>query len=486
MGTIDDLYRNSDAVALAAHMRRGDVSPGEVVEAAIRRIEALNPDLNAVICALFDLGREAATRVDRDAPLAGVPFLLKELATGWAGVQATNSCRFLQGQVSQADSHLAGRIKGAGLMLVGKTNAPENGWSISTEPALYGATLNPWDKSVTAGGSSGGSCVAVATGMVPIAEASDGAGSIRVPASCCGVVGLKPSRGRVSLSPFADYWAGGAYFLCNTRSVRDTAAYLDAVAGALPGDPYPLEPPDAPFLELAKQAPGGLRVGYTVTAPDGGPVDGEIKALVEKVADVLAGLGHHVEEKDMALDADELWQIYTDMTCVETGAMFNFLETLVGRPVTPQDVEPVTWAIIERGRSTCATTHVGRVESVRQSARAIVQDLLAYDLYLTPTLTQPPRPVGYYNMAMDDLDAYNALWSDSVFGYPFNISGQPAISLPLGMTNSGLPVGVQIVARQGDEATLLAIATVLEQIMPWRDRRPPEPAGVFTRVSLRK
>ena len=472
MGGIDDIYHQSDAVALAAHIRKGDVSPGEVIEAAIARIEALNPVLNAVICKLFDLGRAGAEQLDRTAPLAGVPFLLKELATSWTGVQATNSCRFLQHQVAESDSHLAGRIKAAGLLLLGKSNAPENGWSITTEPALYGPTVNPWDRTVTAGGSSGGACVAVATGMVPIAEASDGAGSIRVPASCCGVVGLKPSRGRVSLAPFADYWNGGAYFLCNTRTVRDTAAYLDAVAGSLPGDPYPVAAPPAPFAELAQQAPGGLRVGYTTTAPDGGPIDAEIKALVENVARVLDGLGHHVEDKDMALNAGDLWRTYTDMTCVETAAMFDFMENMVRRPVTPDDVEPVTWAIIQRGRATKVTAHVGRVEAVRQTARDIVQDLLPYDVYLTPTLTQPPRPVGYYDMAMDDLDAYNALWSDSVFGFPFNVSGQPAMSLPLGLTGNGLPIGIQIVGRQGDEATLLALASVLEQEMPWKDRHP--------------
>ncbi|MFT4960383.1 MAG: amidase [Paracoccaceae bacterium] len=472
MGSIDELYQRSDALALAGHVRQGDVSPIELVEAAISRIEALNPSLNAVICKLYDLGREAAAGVDPKAPLAGVPFLLKELASSWTGIQATNSSRFLQDQVAQADSHLVGKIKESGLMLVGKSNAPENGWSITTEPALYGATVNPWNSKVTAGGSSGGSSVAVVTGMVPIAEASDGAGSIRVPASCCGVVGLKPTRGRVSLAPFADYWCGGAYFLCNTRTVRDTAAYLDAVAGALPGDPYPVTPPTIPFLEAAQHAPKPLRVGYTVTAPDGGPMDAEIKALVERVAGVLAGLGHHVEEKDMALYAGDLWRTYTDMTCVETAGLYDFMETVVGRPVTPDDVEPVTWQIIQRGRTTKATAHMGRVEAVRQTARSIVQDLLPYDIYLTPTLTQPPRPVGFYDMAMNELDAYNALWSDSVFGYPFNVSGQPAMSLPLGMTQSGLPIGVQIVGRQGDEATLLALATVLEQEMAWKDRHP--------------
>ena len=204
MSEIDELYRRSDAVALAAHVRSGDVAATEIAQAAISAIEAKNPALNAVICKLYDLGQTAAEHVDKSAPLAGVPFLLKELASNWCGVQATNASRFLADNVAQADSHLTTRIKAAGLVLLGKTNAPENGWSIATEPALYGPTLNPWNPAVTPGGSSGGSAVAVTTGMVPIAEASDGAGSIRIPASCCGVVGLKPSRGRVSLAPFAD------------------------------------------------------------------------------------------------------------------------------------------------------------------------------------------------------------------------------------------------------------------------------------------
>lgn len=470
---IDRLYRSSDGVAIAAAVRLGEVSAPEIAEAAIRAIEALNPALNAVIHTRYDIGRAMAAAVSPDAPLAGVPFLLKELATNWAGVQATSSSRFLRDQIAPADNEIARRIRAAGLVMLGKTNAPENGWSIGCEPALYGPTLNPWDPSVTCGGSSGGTAVAVATGMVPIAEASDGAGSIRVPASCCGVVGLKPSRGRVTLAPFADYWAGGAYFLCNSRSVRDTAAYLDAVAGALPGDAYHLPLPDRRFADLAREAPRSLRVGFTVTDPSGNPVDPAIRASVEAVARVLEGMGHRVEPHDMALDAGAFWRLYTDMTCVETAAAYDYFETLVGRPLAEGDVEPVTRAIIERGRATPATAHAGRIEAVRRAGRAVAQDLWAYDAYLTPVLTQPPRPVGFYDMSMRDLDAYNALWTDAVFMAPFNASGQPAIALPLGQTATGLPAGVQIVGRLGAEATLLALATALEEAMPWAARRPP-------------
>ncbi|MCR8722720.1 amidase [Frigidibacter sp. ROC022] len=473
MDDIDKLYRTSDAVGLADHVKAGDVTPAELVEAGVRAIEEMNPRLNAVIHKLYDMAREGAKEVQPgSSPLAGVPFLLKELASSWTGAPLTNSSRFLKDQVAEGDSEISRRLRKAGLLLMGKSNAPENGWAITTEPALYGATVNPWNPAVTAGGSSGGTATAVATGMIPVAEASDGAGSIRVPASCCGVVGLKPSRGRTTLAPFADYWAGCAYFLCNSRTVRDTAAYLDVTGGALPGDPYGIPMPSEPYLRLMQRAPKKLRVGLVTTPPDGGPIDPGIRALVEKVGQTLQAMGHEVEPHEMALDAGPAWKTYTDMTCVETAGMFDFMETVVGRPVTPEDVEPVTWAIIQRGRETKATAHAFRIEQVRQMARSIVQDLEPFDLVLTPTLTQPPRPVGFYDMGLTDLDAYNALWADSVFQFPFNMSGQPAISLPLGEV-AGLPAGVQLVGRYGDEAGLLAVSAVLETEMPWSGRRPP-------------
>ncbi|MCA3448425.1 MAG: amidase [Rhodobacter sp.] len=471
MGSIDDLYRSADAVALAGHVRAGEVSAAELTEAAIRAIEALNPRLNAVIHRLDDMARKQVA-AGVSGPLAGVPYLLKELASSWTGAPVTNSSRYLRDQIATSDSTVVGRIKAAGLVLVGKSNAPENGWSIATEPVLYGPTLNPWDASVTPGGSSGGTAAAVASGMVPIGESSDGAGSIRVPASCCGVVGLKPSRGRVTLAPLADYWMGGAYFLCNSRTVRDTATYLDAVAGGLPGDPYPCPLPDRPFADLAREVPKGLRVGFTVSDPTGNPVHPDVATAVRATARTLEGLGHHVSEYDMTTDLGLLWRSYTDMSVVEAAGFWDWMETVTGRPVTPEEVEPVTWAIIKRGRATMATAHAGRVEQLRQTGRAIVTELLPFDIYLTPTLTQPPRPAGFYDMSLTDLDAYNALWADAVFMAPFNVSGQPAMSLLLGMAGH-LPVGVQVVGCPGDEATVLQVASLLEQMMPWRDRNPP-------------
>ncbi|MFI0843814.1 amidase [Mesorhizobium sp. IMUNJ 23232] len=465
-------YAESDGLTLAELVHKKEVSPLELVEAAIVTIEKLNPTLNAVIHKHYDMARQAATDVAGDAPFAGVPYLLKELATSWKGSPNTNSSFYLKGIVSDFDAEVVTRIKKAGFLLVGKSNAPENGWSISTEPKLYGATVNPWRADLTAGGSSGGSCAAVASRMVPVAESSDAAGSIRVPASCCGVLGLKPSRGRVTMAPYADAWHGCAYFLANTRTVRDTAAYLDAVAGALPGDPYQPPAPEKSWLELSRRAPKKLRIAYSVTPPDGRGIDPEVRQVVLDTAKRLENLGHTVEEHNMALDADNAWKTYTNMSCVQTAAVFDWLSAVVGRPATKDDVEPITWAIIERGRATNGIRHISDVEAVRQMGRAIAMDLDAYDIFLTPTLTHLPRPVGFYDMSMTDLDAYNDLWSDGVFMFPFDMSGQPAMSIPVGMSKSGVPIGVQAVGRYGDEATILALATVLEQEMPWAGRRP--------------
>jgi len=477
MTTVTDdlvmLYTTSDALQLGEHVRNGEVSAAEVLEAAITVIDRVNPQLNAVIHKLYDMARAQLATVPENAPFAGVPFLLKELASMWKGAPLTNSCAWMKGVLSPIDSEASRRIKAAGFVLVGKSNAPENGWSISTEPKLYGVTHNPWRADVTAGGSSGGSAAAVAAHMVPLAEASDGAGSIRVPASNCGVVGLKPSRGRITIAPFGDYWYGGAHFFCVSRTVRDTAAYLDAMAGALPGDAYTPPTPAEPWLTLAGRVPKKLRVGFTVTPPDGSPIDSEAVAAVRKTAHVLERLGHDVSEKNMVLDAAVAWKTYTSMTPVDTAAGFENFATLVGHPVTKEEVEPATWAVIQRGRAQSAVEHVNLMNALRGLSREIAADLLAYDVYLTPTLTHKPRPLGHWDMGEPDLDVYNAKWTDAVFMFPFNIAPLPALSLPLHWSLDGLPIGVQLVGRAGDEATLLALATVLEREMPWHDRLPP-------------
>ena len=465
-------YANSDGLGLAALVRQGEVAPIEVVETAVVAIEKINPQLNAVISKLYDMGRAAAKDADLNAPFAGVPYLLKELRTRWKDAPVTGSSSYLRNVRADSDTEVVKRIKAAGFLLVGKSNAPENGWSLSTEPKLYGATFNPWRKGITAGGSSGGAASAVASGMVPIAEATDAAGSIRVPASCCGVVGLKPTRGRLTASPAGDVWHGCAYAFCNTRTVRDTAAYLDAVAGGLPGDPYTPPIPEGSWSELARREPKKLRIAFSVAPPDQGPVDPHVVTAVQRTVSALGKLGHDVEQHDLIFDAPRAWETYARMGSVQTALFFDSMQPIVGRPVTANDVEPVTWATISRGRSIPATRHLADVDSVRQFGRSIAADLASYDVFITPTLTQKPRPLGYYDMSETDLDRFNALWFDAAFMFPFNASGQPAISLPLHWSPEGDPIGVQLVGRFGDEATLLSLSSVLESEMPWRDRKP--------------
>ncbi len=290
--------------------------------------------------------------------------------------------------------------------------------------------------------------------MVPLAEASDGAGSIRVPASCCGVVGLKPSRGRVTLAPFADFWYGGAYFLCHSRTIRDTAAYLDMLAGGLPGEPYtPPVPSKRPGANLPNRPPGRLRIGFRSHRRMAARLQQDCADAVRRTARVLEQQGHAVEEHDLKLDWQTAWTTYTRMTTVQSAGLFDALAPLAGRAVTREDVEPVTWATIERGRAIGGMQHAADIEGVRIFGRQIATDLAPYDAYLTPTLTQKPRPLGYWDMSEPDLDRYNAKWTDPVFMAPFNMSGQPAISLPLHWSADGLPIGVQLsvatATRQG-------------------------------------
>ena len=468
-------YASYDAVNLAELVRKRQISPPELTEVAIAAIEAVNPRLNAVIHKTFDYARKAAASDLPDGPFRGVPYMLKELATMWAGMPTTNSCPYLKDFVAPVDLEIVSRIKRAGFVLVGKTNAPEFGWSITTEPKMYGATKNPWKDGITAGGSSGGSSVAVASRMVPLAEASDGAGSIRVPASNNGIVGLKPSRGTSTFAPiWADYWHGGAQFLCVSRTVRDTAAYLDAVYGTLPGDSY-AAPPRAPgyFLKQTRTKAGRLRIGFTTTAPDGNPVHPEAVTAVRKAARLLEDLGHDVEEHDLAFDATQTWITYTRMTAVVTAANFETLAGFIGHAVRRDEVSPVLWSMIDYGKSIGGPTHANDIEALKMASRQIASGIAAYDAYLTPTLTQPPRPMGYYDMNMTDHLAYNAKWTDAVFMFPFNVSGQPAISLPMHWSADGVPMGVQLVARNNDEATLIRVAAQLEEAAPWIDRKPP-------------
>jgi amidase len=370
------------------------------------------------------------------------------------------------------------RIKASGLNILGRTNIPENGWCIATEPRYHGATLNPWNPEVTPGGSSGGAAAAVASRMVPMAEGTDGGGSIRVPASCCGLVGLKPSRGRITYGPDAvDIWFGSVYCLTLTRTVRDTAAFLDATAGNLPGDPYTPPTPSQSWLAALGERPRPLKIGFTLTSPWGPPFAPEVAAAVESTATLLAQLGHRVEEHPFASDLETPWFAYNQMNAVQTVLDFDELAPVIGRPVGESDLNAFNWALLARGRSLSATEHAAAIHAIRKANQRIQAELHPFDLFLTPTLTQPPRPVGYWDMNEPDVDRYNAKWTDAAFMFAFNLSGLPALSLPAAWTGADVPIGVQFVGRYGDETTILQAAAQVEAARPWIQRRPGVCAG---------
>ncbi len=472
------LYANSDALALAEIVRRGEVSQVEIVDTAICVLEALNPKLNAVVICAFDLARETAMKGAPPGPFAGVPFLLKNIGSMWRGVPLDAGMAYLKDFVCPYDSEMVSRIKRAGFVLLGRTNTPEGGWSIGTEPRLYGPTLNPWNPDVTPGGSSGGAAAAVASRMVPLAEASDGGGSIRVPASCCGLVGLKPSRGRITYGPNdVDIWFGCVSTFCVTRSIRDSAAFLDAVAGGMPGDPYCPPRSAESWLSSIERPMKGLRVSFTQTAPWGAPLSPEVAAAVRDAATLCAAQGHRVEEYDIRTNLQAAWERYNEINAVETAAEFDRHAISVGRPVEEADLSPFNWSLLQRGRALTALQYTTSVAAVRKAAQTICMELDPFDVFLTPTLTQPPRPVGYWSMEDGDLVRYLDRWADAAFMFAFNIAGLPAMSVPAALASNGAPIGVQLVGRYGDEATVLRVGAELEETRKWGARRPPIHAG---------
>ena len=475
MATSDltELYARSDALELAMLVRQRQVTPVELLDTAIAIVEALNPRLNAMVIETFDLARKAALNPPVGT-FGGVPFFLKNIGSMWRGTSLTNGLSYMRDFVCDHDSDMVSRIKAAGFLLLGRTNAPEGGWSIGTEPRLYGPTLNPWNPEITPGGSSGGAGAAVAARMVPLAEASDGGGSIRVPASCCGLVGLKPSRGRITYGPeTVDLWHGSIATLCVTRTVRDTAAYLDSVAGSVPGDPYIAPMPTSPWLSQLAIPPKGLRIGYALKQPWGEPYAPEVMDSLQATLRLCANLGHHVEQHELSVSLEAAWLHYNVINAVETAADFDRLAGVSGRPVEQQELAPFNWSLLEYGRSLSAIDYAHGIAAVRKASQEIAKDLAAYDVFITPTLTQTPRPVGYWSMEDGDLKRYLHRWSDAGYLFGFNMSGLPAMSIPVAETQSGIPVGVQLVGRYGDEATLLRLAHTMEQELHWDKRRPP-------------
>ena len=491
MGNTAEDTRWLDATAHAELISAREATSTELVDAAIERIEQLDGSINAVIMRWFERARHQAAAFDelpitaeqRNAPFAGVPFLLKDLGNHVAGLPLTsgNRAAYDETPLSRHDSNLVVHFRDAGLITLGRSNSPEFGSLPVTEPLAYGPTRNPWDTDHTPGGSSGGAAAAVAAGMVPIAHASDGGGSIRIPASCSGLVGLKPSQGRVSMGPERDE-SGLSTQLCVSRSVRDTARMLDAVHGPGVGDSVIAPAPLRPYVEELGADPGRLRIGLLDRHPIGGDLHPDCVTAVRAAAQLLEGLGHDVSlGHPPVLEDGEFPRRFAAMWAALMAVGIDGLGQTIGRPLTADDVEPVNWAQGEYAAQLSAAQYATALAAVGQYRRQ-VQGWWAegWDLLLTPTLAAPPLPIGgLYGDQGDDVHPDNPM-APSIragrfvaFTPQFNASGQPAISLPLHWNDAGLPIGVQLVAAYGREDVLIRIASQLEAAAPWADRHPP-------------
>ena len=489
-------YATYDGLGLAELVRKKEVKPSELVEEAISRIEKLNPQLNAVIYKMYELARKTADGDIPDGPFKGVPFLLKDIRAACAGVPLTSGNRFLKDFIPGYDSEMVKRFKAAGVVIIGKTNTPEFGLMPVTEPRLFGPTNNPWNLARTPGGSSGGSAAAVAARMVPLAHGTDGGGSIRIPASCCGVFGLKPTRDRNPMGPdVGESWRG---FVCQhvlTRSVRDSAAMLDATAGPDVGAPYYAVPPVRPFLSEVDVDPKKMRIAFTFKPFFGSTVDKDCINALEATVKLCQDLGHEVVEAAPQVDGRAFVRAFIVILSVETRATIEENEVLLNRKASPEDFESGTWRLGLLGKQFLATDFSRSLNLLQRMTRQIALFFQEYDVLLTPTLAKPPlvtgslRPKESQRSRMRNLlekpntgeliDRLDGLEIPSEHTYEFipyttlfNVTGQPAMSVPLYWNDEGLPIGVQFVGRYDDEATLMRLAGQLEKAQPWSERVP--------------
>lgn len=463
-------YATHDAISLAALIRSGAVSAGEVLEEAIARVDAGdgNPRLNAIVWRCDDAARARARAPLPDSPLAGVPFLIKEL-TSMAGLPATQGSRLYAEDVATTDATIVGRYRAAGLVLFGKTNAPEFGLAATTEPQLFGPARNPWQPACTPGGSSGGAAAAVAAGWVPAAHASDGGGSIRIPASCCGLVGLKPTRARTPLGPdVGEGWGGMSTAHVVSRSVRDSAAFLDAAHGAAPGDPYRAPPFSGSWLREHATAPRRLRIALDVNALTGARVHADCIAAAEQAARLCAQLGHDVEIASPAFDREAFGRAASTVVAANIANMVFGRVEARGRPLADGEVEAYTRWFADIGAGVRADVYVRALRTLHQTGRALAAFHERFDVLLTPTLVGPPVRVGYLDTNALTPEEYGRRFRE-FWGFTNlqNATGAPAISLPLHRNTDGLPIGVQFAAAPGEELLLLQLAHTLEATAPW-------------------
>jgi amidase len=482
-------YLKHDALALAALVRNGEVSGTELLEIALEGVRSLNPRLNAVVHLMEDEARVAA-EIGGNAPFAGVPFLAKDLIGGYAGHPTTAGSRLLEGVLADHDTDLVLRVRAAGLVVFGKTNLPEFGLVPFTEPELFGPCRNPWDLDSTPGGSSGGSAAAVASGIVPMAGGGDGGGSIRIPASCCGLFGLKPTRSRTPTGPdLGLLWRGAVVEHVLTRSVRDSAAMLDATQGPDIGAPFEIQPPDGPYLDEVDRPPGRLRIAFTADPMLDAEIHPDCATAVEDAATLLEELGHDVVEAAPAVDGPAFARAFLTMAAAELGADFDQVRRLTGRAANRGNVEPATWAMALLSKATSARDYATALRTLEAVGRTVGAFFEPYDVLLTPTLASPPPPIGSLGPSKGETRLLRVLGAfgsgklvrvaglldeaarDAFAFIPytpvFNVTGQPAMSIPLHWNGAGLPVGVQLVGRFGREDVLFRLAGQLERARPW-------------------
>jgi amidase len=469
-------YASFDGLALGRMVRDREISPQELMEAAIARAEKQNPKLNAIVFKDYD----RALRLTRDrkpggAPFDGVPLLLKDIMGDCAGMPTRSACAFVPATPLPADAEVVARYKRAGFIPFAKTNAPELGIPPVTESRLYGPARNPWNLEHTPGGSSGGSAAAVAAGIVPVAHGNDGGGSIRIPAACCGLVGLKPTRGRISLAPnLGDVLGGLVVEHVLSRTVRDSAAALDATAGPMPGDPYFAAPPALPYLSESAAPPKRLRIAFSTGNPLGGNFHEDCVEATRNAAKLCADLGHQVEEASPQINFPMLAQLFDTVYAAGVALSIEAVRMLTGAEPTPEKFETFTWNMYQRGKQVSASQYLIAQALLQQAARQFAAFFESHDVFVTPTLGEPPLKVG----AIDFMSPATTLLDGKIanFALPcpvYNITGQPAISLPLHWNRDGLPIGVMFGGHYGDETRLFQLAGQLERAQPWIHRKPP-------------
>jgi len=459
-----------DATAQADLVRAKQIKPEELLDGAIERIERLNPQLNAVVLPMYDQARAAIAAGLPDGPFTGVPFVLKDLGAMYGGVVQTQGSAFCKDMVSPVDSELTIRHKAAGLVICAKTNTPEFGLTPTTESRLLGAAHNPWSLGHTTGGSSGGSAAAVASGMVPFGHANDGGGSIRIPASCCGLFGLKPTRARITAGPFlGDIMGGLVNEHCVSRSVRDSARLLDATAGSMPGDPYVAPPQERPYIDEVGTNPGRLRIAYTTSTFDTGPMHEDCIAAVKDTVALLSELGHEVEEAAPPVVGEQLIESFTQLWAAGNTWTIDTMAMLTGKQPKEEDFEILTWALYKQGQEVTAAQYMHAIAGMQTMSRQIAAFHETYDIMLTPTAATPPPELGHFLSTPEDPMLGFTRAAEFVPFTPIqNATGQPAMSVPLVWNDAGLPIGLHFVGRFGEEAT-----AQLEEARPWAGKIPP-------------